>query len=458
MKPETRNSKLETGAGRRRPWYRPSLTTQILIGLVLGGLVGYLGREWGYNWGNNIYFLRDIFLNLIKSIIAPLIFSTLVVGIAGGGDLKKVGRMGAKALLYFEIVTTIALFIGLGIVNLTKPGVGVSLAGGGDISQLVKTQPQGFRDLLVHIFPSSVIDSMVRGDVLQIVAFTVLFAMAVSALGSRAGPILRGCEALSQVMFKFTGYVMKFAPIGVGAAMAHTIATNGLGVIVNLGKLIGSLYLALFILVIFVFGAVMIIARVPVKQFLKAVREPFTIAFATTSSESALPKAMENMERLGVPRRIVGFVMPTGYSFNLDGTTLYLAMASVFVAQAAEPTIGHMSFGRQLFMMLTLMITSKGVAGVPRAALVILLATLNSFLPGGLGPIGVAVIFGVDELMDMGRTSVNVVGNCLATVVVARWEGEFDDDKARVFGTPEEVQRELRAGEMAFAEAAADEV
>ena len=453
MKLESRNSKLETGPGRR-PWYRPSLTTQILLGLVLGGLLGYVSP----NWGNKIYFLRDIFLNLIKSIIAPLIFSTLVVGIAGGGDLKKVGRMGAKALLYFEIVTTIALFIGLGIVNLTKPGVGVSLAGGGDISQLVKTQPQGFRDLLVHIFPSSVIDSMVRGDVLQIVAFTVLFAMAVSALGERAGPILRGCEALSQVMFKFTGYVMKFAPIGVGAAMAHTIATNGLGVIVNLGKLIGSLYLALFILVIFVFGAVMIIARVPVKQFLKAVREPFTIAFATTSSESALPKAMENMERLGVPRRIVGFVMPTGYSFNLDGTTLYLAMASVFVAQAAEPTVGHMSFSRQLFMMLTLMITSKGVAGVPRAALVILLATLNSFLPGGLGPIGVAVIFGVDELMDMGRTSVNVVGNCLATVVVARWEGEFDDEKARVFGTREEVQRELRAGEMVFAEAAADEV
>src|ERR1700704_132566 len=437
---------------RRRPWYRPSLTTQILMGLVLGGVLGYVSPKWG----NNVYFLRDIFLNLIKSIIAPLIFSTLVVGIAGGGDLKQVGRMGAKALLYFEIVTTIALFIGLGIVNLTKPGAGVVLTGGGDISQLAKTQPQGFRDLLVHIFPSSVIDSMVRGDVLQIVAFTVLFAMAVSALGERAAPILRGCDALSQVMFKFTGFVMKFAPIGVGAAMAHTIANNGLKVIVNLAWLIGSLYLALVILVVFVFGAVMIIARVPIKQFLKAVREPFTIAFATTSSESALPKAMENMERLGVPRRIVGFVMPTGYSFNLDGTTLYLAMASVFVAQAAEPRIGHMSFSRQLFLMVTLMITSKGVAGVPRAALVILLATLNSFMPGGLGPIGVAVIFGVDELMDMGRTSVNVLGNCLATVVVARWEGEFDDAKARVFGTAEEVRRDLASGDLAFAEAAAE--
>ena len=325
-------------------------------------------------------------------------------------------------------------------------------------ADIVKTigqaHPKTLIETIVHAFPSSIVEAMVRGDVLQIVAFSVLFAMAVSAMGTRAAPILRGCDALSQVMFKFTNYVMMFAPIGVGAAMAHTIATNGLAVLVNLGKLIGSLYLALFLLVFFVMGAVMIIARVPIIQFLKAVREPFTIAFATTSSESALPKAMENMERLGVPRRIVGFVMPTGYSFNLDGTTLYLAMASVFVAQAAEPTIGHMSFGRQIVMMLTLMITSKGVAGVPRAALVILLATLNSFMPGGLGPIGVAVIFGVDELMDMGRTSVNVLGNCLATVVVARWEGEFDDKKARVFGTSEEVKRELAAGEIALAEAA----
>lgn len=440
-----------TQPNERRPWYRPSLTTQILIGLVVGGVLGYLSPKWG----NNVYFLRDIFLNLIKSIIAPLIFSTLVVGIAGGGDLKQVGRMGAKAILYFEIVTTIALFIGLGIVNLTQPGHGVALVGGSDITTLVKTQPQGFRDLIVHIFPASVFDSMVKGDVLQIVAFSVLFAMAVSAMGDRAAPILRGCDALAQVMFKFTNYVMMFAPIGVGAAMAHTIATNGLQVLKNLSLLIGSLYLALALLIVFVFGAVVLIARVPLKQFLQAVREPFTIAFATTSSESALPKAMENMERLGVPARIVGFVMPTGYSFNLDGTTLYLAMASVFVAQAAEPIIGHMTLGAQIVMMLTLMITSKGVAGVPRASLVILLATLNSFMPNGLGAIGVAVIFGVDELMDMGRTSVNVLGNCLATVVVARWEGEFDDEKARVFGTPEEIKRELAEGNIALAEAAA---
>src|SRR5213595_490101 len=248
-------------------------------------------------------------------------------------------------------------------------------------------------------------------------------------------------ESLSQVMFKFTNYVMMFAPIGVGAAMAHTIGTQGLGVLVNLGNLVLSLYLALVIFVVLIFGLVIFIARVPLGQFARAVREPAVLAFATTSSESALPKAMEAMERLGVPKHIVGFVMPTGYSFNMDGATLYLAMASVFVAQAAETTIGwHMSLGQQITMMLTLMLTSKGVAGVPRASLVILLATLNSFVPAGLGPIGVAIIFGVDELMDMGRTCVNVIGNCLATAVVARWEGEFDDTRARVFGTPAEAK------------------
>jgi proton glutamate symport protein len=435
----------------KRPWYKPSLTTQILIGLVLGGVLGYLSPAWG----DKVYFLRDIFLNMIKSIIAPLVFSTLVVGIAGGGDLKKVGRMGAKALLYFEIVTTLALFIGLGVVNLTKPGIGVSLvANASEVSALAQNHPKTLVETIVHIFPASVVDSMVKGDVLQIVAFSVLFAMAVSAIGKKGEPILRFCDSLSQVMFKFTGYVMMFAPIGVGAAMAHTIGTKGLGVLKNLALLIGSLYLALFIFVVVVLGAVAIIARVPIKQFLKAVREPFVIAFATTSSESALPKAMEVMERLGVPPRIVGFVMPTGYSFNLDGTTLYLAMASVFVAQAAEATTGqHMGFGKQIVMMLTLMITSKGVAAVPRAPLVILLATLHSF---GLPIEGVAVIFGIDELMDMGRTSVNVLGNCMATVVVARWEGEFDDERAKVFGTPEEAQFDIKHGEPAFAAAAAE--
>jgi proton glutamate symport protein len=442
-----------TETKRPKRWYRLSLTTWIMIGLIVGGTLGYVSPAWG----NRVYFLRDIFLNLIKSIIAPLVFSTLVVGIAGGGDLKKVGRMGAKALLYFEIVTTLALFIGLGVVNFIKPGVGVTLsADTNSIQSIQQTQPQDLVHTIVHIFPASIIDAMVRGDVLQIVAFAVLFAMAVSALGEKGRPILRACESLSQIMFRFTSYVMLFAPFGVGAAMAHTIATQGLGVLKNLGMLIGSLYLALVIFIVVVLGAVALLFRIPMAKFIKAVREPATIAFVTTSSESALPKAMEVMERLGVPPRIVGFVIPTGYSFNLDGTTLYLAMASVFVAQAAEATTGqHMGFGRQIVMMLTLMVTSKGVAAVPRASLVILLATLNSFLPQGLGPIGVAVIFGVDELMDMGRTCVNVVGNCLATCVVARWEGEFDDKRAAVFGTPAEVEYDLKHGDPAFAAAAA---
>jgi proton glutamate symport protein len=438
----------------RRPWYRPSLTIQIMIGLVVGGVIGWLRPDWG----NAVYFLRDIFINLIKSIIAPLVFSTIVVGIAGAGALRKVGRMGVKALVYFEIVTTAALFIGLAVVNFTKPGIGVTLdASNTDVIKTIgQSHPKTLVETIAHAFPSSVIEAMVHGDVLQIVAFSVLFALAVSAVGEKGKPIVRAMESLSQIMFKFTNYVMLFAPIGVGAAMAHTIGTQGPGVLVNLGKLIGSLYLALVIFILLVFGLVIWIARIPLRQFVKAVREPATLAFATTSSESALPKAMESMERFGVPRHIVGFVMPTGYSFNLDGSTLYLALASVFVAQAAETTTGwHMGFGQQIVMVLTLMLTSKGVAAVPRASLVILLATVNSFLPAGLGPIGVAIIFGVDELMDMGRTCVNVIGNCLATVVVARWEKEFDESRARVFGTPAEAELDLKSGDVAFADAVA---
>ena len=437
-----------------RPWYRPSLTVQIMIGLVVGVMVGWVQPDWG----NAVYFLRDIFINLIKSIIAPLVFSTIVVGIAGAGALRKVGRMGVKALIYFEIVTTAALIIGLAVVNFMKPGAGITLAASNSdiIKAIGQSHPKTLVETLVHVFPSSVIDSMVRGDVLQIVAFSVLFALAISSVGEKGKPIIRAMESLSQIMFKFTNYVMMFAPIGVGAAMAHTVATQGLGVLANLGKLIGSLYLALIIFVAVVFGLVMLIARIPVRQFIRAVREPATIAFATTSSESALPKAMEAMERFGVPRHIVGFVMPTGYSFNLDGSTLYLAMASVFVAQAAETTMGwHMGVGQQITMMLTLMLTSKGVAGVPRSSLVILLATLNTFVPAGLGPIGIAVIFGIDELMDMARTCVNVIGNCLATIVVARWEKEFDDNRAQVFGTSQEAELDLKSGDIAFADAVA---
>jgi proton glutamate symport protein len=429
--------------------FKISLTQQIILGLVIGGMLGWLKPEWGVETA----FLRTIFLNMVKAIIAPLIFSSIVVGIAGGGSLRKVGRMGVKALVYFEIVTTAALFIGLAVVNVMGPGYGVVLqAGPNELGTLPANHPTTLIETIVHIFPSSIIESMARGDVLQIVAFSVLFAMAVSALGEKGKPMVEWCDSLSQVMFKFTGYVMMFAPFGVGAAMASTIGHKGVGVLVNLGMLIGSLYIALILFVVVVLGFVAYLVRLPVKQFLRAVKEPFTIAFATTSSESALPKAMEVMERLGVPKKIVGFVIPTGYSFNLDGSTLYLAVASVFVAQAAETVTGvHFGFEKQLLLMITLMITSKGIAAVPRASLVVLLAALHSF---GLPPEGVIVIFAVDEVMDMARTSVNVLGNCLATVVVARWEGEFDDERARVFGTPEEFAFDAAAGEPAFAQAA----
>jgi len=401
---------------------------------------------------------------LIRTIIAPLILSTLVVGIAGHSNLRQVGRMGVKALVYFEIVTTFALFIGLGAVNLTKPGEGVSLAGvhreddkailadrakklaadastaaakGDSNTAAVKAaaaadavskgltapdppaKPQKFGDIVAHLSPASIIKAMADGDVLQIVIFSVVFALAVTSIGERARPIIHWCESLADIMFRFTEFVMKMAPIGVGAAMANTIGHSGLKVLRNLGMLVGTLYGSLAVFLICVLLPVALIFRVPLRDFFNAVKEPATIAFATTSSESALPKAMENMERLGVPRRIVGFVLPTGYSFNLDGTTLYLALASVFVAQAAGV---NLSWTQQIVMMLTLMLTSKGVAGVPRASLVILLGTLASF---NLPAEGVIVILGVDELMDMARTCVNVIGNCLATVVVARWENAF---------------------------------
>src|SRR6201982_599001 len=282
----------------RRPWYRPSLTIQIMIGLIVGGVIGWLRPDWG----NAVYFLRDIFINLIKSIIAPLVFSTIVVGVAGAGALRKVGRMGVKALVYFEIVTTAALFIGLAVVNFMKPGIGVTLVATNTeiIKTIEQSHPKTLVDTIVHAFPASVIEAMVRGDVLQIVTFSVLFALAVSAVGEKGKPIIRAMESLAQIMFKFTNYVMMFAPIGVGAAMAHTIGTQGLGVLVNLGKLIGSLYLALVIFILLIFGLVIWIARVPLRQFFRAVREPAALAFATTSSESALPKAMQAMERFGV--------------------------------------------------------------------------------------------------------------------------------------------------------------
>jgi proton glutamate symport protein len=413
-----------------------SLTKQILIGVVLGIAVGHFAPEFGTSIG----WIRDVFIHLIKAIIAPLVFATVVVGIAGGGG-KHIGRLGLKAGIYFEVVTTLALVVGLLVVNLVQPGTGVVLSGDpGSIASIMETQPKTVIETILHIFPTSIIDAMAKGDVLQIVTFSVIFALALSALGERARPMIEWCDTLAQTMFKFTNIVMMFAPLGIGAAMAATIGHQGLEILKSLSLLIGSLYAALIIFVVVVFGAVITIARIPLRPFLRAIREPFTLAFVTTSSESALPMAMERMEAFGVPKRIVGFVMPAGYTFNLDGTTLYLSMASVFVMQALASTVPGFTFGieQQIMMMLTLMITSKGVAAVPRASLVILLATLSTFLPGDLqkfGPIAVTMIFGVDEFMDMARTSVNLMGNCLACIVVARWEGEFDDSMARSYGS-----------------------
>jgi len=371
----------------------------------------------------NLRPLSTIFLRMIKSLIAPLIFATLVIGIAGhGDDMKRVGRLALKSLIYFEIVTTLALFIGLAAVNIMKPGVGVGLQAPAQEGEQLATRTQTLDDFLKHIVPESVFDAAVRNEVLQIVFWSILFGVALTLVRGRPKEfMLTGLEALAEVMFKFTGLVMKYAPIGIGAAIAVTVGHSGLQVLKNLGLLILTLYGALVVFLLVVLLPAALLARVPLKKFGRAIKEPALIAFSTTSSEAALPKAMLAMQAIGVPKRIVAFVMPTGYSFNMDGTTLYLAVASVFAAQAAGI---ELTFGQQLLMMLTLMLTSKGVAGVPRASLVILAGTLASF---GLPLEAIAVILGVDELMDMARTTVNLIGNCLATVVMARWEGEFDD-------------------------------
>jgi proton glutamate symport protein len=394
-----------------------TLTQQIFIGLVLGIVVGALVEAYHPTWA--VYFrpFSQLFLRLIKMVIAPLIFSTLVAGIAGAGHFKVVGRMGLRALIYFECVTTLALVIGLLAVNITKPGVGVNLPMGH--ASDITAAPQTWDQILLHTVPDSVIDAMARGDVLQIVVFSVLFGIALGMVGEKGRPVIAWCEALAETMFKFTNIVMHYAPIGVGAAIAYTVGHGGLGVLYNLAWLVGTLYLSLAVLIVGVFLPIALMAGVPIRKFIRAVKEPAVIAFSTTSSEAALPRAMEVLERLGVPRRIVSFVLPLGYSFNLDGTTLYLSLAAVFVAQAAGV---HLSAGHQITMLLTLMLTSKGVAGVPRASLVILAGTLASY---GLPLEGVTLILGVDELMDMARTMTNVIGNCLATVVVAKWEGEF---------------------------------
>ncbi|MGZ8510622.1 MAG: dicarboxylate/amino acid:cation symporter [Chitinophagaceae bacterium] len=404
--------------------YKRSLTTWILVAMAIGVEIGVDFPAFS----QNLKFLSSIFLRLVKTIVAPLLFATLVVGIASHSNLKQVGRMGWKSLLYFEVVTTIALVIGLVFINITKAGVGIVVP-----ENLLKELPEAkiktWQDHIIDIFPENIIKSIYEGNVLPIVVFSVIFGIAMALLNERKKkPMLEFAESLAETMFKFTNIIMYFAPFGVGAAIAVTVGHLGIDILKNLALLLFTLYLALIAFLLLVLLPIALwVAKIPVRKFIQAIREPVSIAFATTSSDSALPKALENMERFGVPRKIVSFVIPTGYTFNLDGTTLYLSLASVFVAQAAGM---HLSFGAQLLIGLSLMLTSKGVAAVPRASLVILIATASTFnFP--LWPI--MAIYGIDELMDMARTSVNVIGNTLASCVIARWEGEFDDKKALAF-------------------------
>ena len=397
--------------GGLTPWIFWSMVAGIEIGLDAPGIAVQLRV------------FSDVFLRLIKTIVAPLILATLITGIAGHGDLKGVGRMGLKALVYFEVATTLALVIGLVAINLTKAGVGLAMPVAAGVPAMATPAATHWDDFLLHVFPENLAKSIAEGQILQVAVFAVIFGIALATLSEeKRGPVLRLTESLSEVMFRFTNVVMRFAPVGVGAAMAYTVGHMGLGVLVNLGKLLLTLYGALTAFGLLVMLPAALLFRVPVRRFARAVAEPATIAFATSTSEAALPRAMECMEALGVPRRVVSFVIPAGYSFNLDGSTLYLAVASIFVAQAGGVA---MSWGQQVLMMGTLVLTSKGVAGVPRATLVVLLATAATF---HLPTEPIFVILGIDALMDMARTTVNVVGNCLASAVVARWEGVFGEE------------------------------
>ena len=409
-------------AGR---WRKPSLTYWIFFAMLLGGEIG-LDRP---QFAEHLRVFSDIFLRLIKVIVAPLIFGTLVTGIAGHGNLRSVGRIGVKSLIYFEIVTTLALFIGLGAINFSRAGEGLSVTAAttATTEPVPGAAPLHWDDFLLHIFPENLAKSVAENQILQVAVFSILFGIALARISeSKRAPMLNFCESLTAAMFAFTNLVMYFAPIGVGAAMAYTVGHMGIGVLLPLGKLLLTGYGALIFFLLAVLLPIALFARLPIGRFVRAVAEPATIAFATSTSEAALPRAMECMEAFGVPRRIVAFVIPAGYSFNLDGSTLYLAVASIFVAQVAGI---HLTWPQQLFMVFTLMVTSKGVAGVPRAVLVVLLATAATF---HLPTEPIFIILGIDALMDMARTAVNVIGNCLACAVIARWEGELDTSSASV--------------------------
>ncbi len=404
------------------------LTTFIFLALFAGILFGWLAPDWAAKMQP----LADVFLKMIKMIIAPLIFATLVVGIAGHGDVKNLGKIGLKAIIYFEIATTLALAIGLIMANILKPGSGFNI----DLStiamdavnemQAVKVD-HSFSHMLLDLVPTSIFKALAEGSLLQIVVFAIFFSLAICAVGQKARPVLDFMQSTCDIMFKFTEYVMYFAPMGIFGAISATIGKNGIGILVNYAKLIGVTYLSLIVFVLITLVIVCKIIKIPFGGIIKAIKDPALLAFSTASSEAALPKAMDAMEKFGVPKNIVSFVMPTGYTFNLDGSTLYLTLTTLFCAQVAGIDL---SLNQQILIMLTLMLTSKGVAGVPRVALVVLTGTLHTF---GLPVEGVAILLGIDQILDMGRTTVNLVGNCVATTVVARWEDEFDYKKMNKF-------------------------
>ena len=405
------------------------LTLAIFISLLLGVLFGWLFPEQAVR----VHVLAEIFLRMVKMIIAPLLFATLVVGISGHGDIKSLGRLGVKTIVYFEIVTTIALIVGLGFANLFKPGEGMENIAGQNIglteiaTMTSSVHHNSLGELLLGMFPTSVVQSMSEGNLLQIVVFSLFFALAICAVGKKAKPVLDVLNSVSTIMFKFTEYVMFFAPVGIFGAIAYTVGSNGIEILFNYGKIIFSLYTALAVFLIIVIFFVCKIVRISFRGLMKAIQEPAILTFTTASSEAALPKAMVIMEKFGVPKSIVGFVMPTGYTFNLDGSTLYLAMAVIFSTQLVGI---NLSLEQQIVIMLALMLTSKGVAGVPRASLIVLAGTLTTF---NVPLLGVAILLGIDQILDMGRTTVNLIGNCVATVVIARWENVFDYNKMNAY-------------------------
>ncbi|MGG1571911.1 cation:dicarboxylate symporter family transporter [Fictibacillus sp. NRS-1165] len=411
---------------------RIGLAWQILIGLILGITVGAV--FYG-NPGIEKYLqpIGDIFIRLIKMIVIPIVVSSLIVGVAGVGDMKKLGKLGGKTILYFEIITTIAIAIGLLVANIFKPGVGVDMKtlSKTDIGSYVDTAKtageHGFAETFVNIVPQNLFESLVHGDMLAIIFFSVMFGLGVAAIGEKGQPVLRFFQGTAEAMFYVTNQIMKFAPFGVFALIGVTVSKFGVSSLIPLSKLVIIVYLTMAFFVVVVLGIVARIAGVNIFNIFRILKDELILAYSTSSSETVLPKLMEKMEKLGCPKAIASFVIPTGYSFNLDGSTLYQAIAALFIAQMYGI---DMPVSAQITLLLVLMVTSKGIAGVPGVSFVVLLATLGTV---GIPVEGLAFIAGIDRILDMARTAVNVVGNSLAAIIMSKWEGQFDNKKAEAY-------------------------